>query len=75
MRHVLHAIALTFHRDDVNVGDAVLSFAAYWLNRRGSGANATTDCGLGGRVYPQIVWAKLETLVEGAALASKQLRR
>src|SRR5579871_379737 len=34
---------------------------------------ASTDCGLGGRVYPQIAWAKLETLAEGAALASKQL--
>jgi 5-methyltetrahydropteroyltriglutamate--homocysteine methyltransferase len=34
---------------------------------------AGTDCGLGGRVHPEIAWAKLETLVEGAALASKQL--
>jgi len=30
-----------------------------------------TDCGLGGRVHPQLVWAKLRVLVEGAALASK----
>jgi 5-methyltetrahydropteroyltriglutamate--homocysteine methyltransferase len=36
---------------------------------------AATDCGLGGRVYPQIAWAKLETLVEGAALATRQLWR
>jgi 5-methyltetrahydropteroyltriglutamate--homocysteine methyltransferase len=35
---------------------------------------ASTDCGLGGRVHPQIAWAKLESLVEGARLASKQLR-
>ena len=35
---------------------------------------ASTDCGLGGRVHPQIAWAKLESLVEGAELASKQLR-
>ncbi len=34
---------------------------------------AGTDCGLGGRVHPEIAWAKLESLVEGAALASKQL--
>jgi 5-methyltetrahydropteroyltriglutamate--homocysteine methyltransferase len=29
-----------------------------------------TDCGLGGRVHPQLVWAKLRVLAEGAALAS-----
>jgi 5-methyltetrahydropteroyltriglutamate--homocysteine methyltransferase len=33
---------------------------------------ASTDCGLGGRVHPQIAWAKLETLAQGAAIASKQ---
>jgi 5-methyltetrahydropteroyltriglutamate--homocysteine methyltransferase len=33
---------------------------------------ASTDCGLGGRVHPQIAWAKLETLAAGAAIASKQ---
>lgn len=32
---------------------------------------AATDCGLGGRIYPSIAWAKLESLVEGARLASK----
>jgi 5-methyltetrahydropteroyltriglutamate--homocysteine methyltransferase len=32
-----------------------------------------TDCGLGGRIHPQLVWAKLRSLAEGAALASKQL--
>jgi 5-methyltetrahydropteroyltriglutamate--homocysteine methyltransferase len=31
---------------------------------------AATDCGLGGRVHPQIAWAKLETLVEGAKLVA-----
>jgi len=36
---------------------------------------AATDCGLGGRVHRQIAWAKLEALVEGAALASKRLWR
>jgi 5-methyltetrahydropteroyltriglutamate--homocysteine methyltransferase len=34
---------------------------------------AGTDCGLGGRIHPQLVWAKLRVLVEGAALASRQL--
>ena len=34
---------------------------------------AGTDCGLGGRCYPDIAWAKLRALSEGAALASKQL--
>ena len=35
---------------------------------------AGTDCGLGERVgHPSIVWAKLEALAEGAALATKQL--
>jgi 5-methyltetrahydropteroyltriglutamate--homocysteine methyltransferase len=36
---------------------------------------ASTDCGLGGRVHPQIAWAKLEALAQGAALASRQLWR
>jgi 5-methyltetrahydropteroyltriglutamate--homocysteine methyltransferase len=34
---------------------------------------AGTDCGLGGRIHPDIAWAKLETLAQGAALASRQL--
>ncbi len=34
---------------------------------------ASTDCGLGGRVHPQVAWAKLDALVQGAALASRQL--
>jgi len=34
---------------------------------------AGTDCGLGGRIHSQIVWAKLEALAEGARLASKEL--
>jgi 5-methyltetrahydropteroyltriglutamate--homocysteine methyltransferase len=36
---------------------------------------ASTDCGLGGRVHPQIAWAKLQALAQGAALATRQLRR
>jgi 5-methyltetrahydropteroyltriglutamate--homocysteine methyltransferase len=34
---------------------------------------ASTDCGLGLRCHPQIAWAKLRVLGEGAALASKSL--
>ena len=34
---------------------------------------AGTDCGMGFRVHPQIAWAKLKALSEGARLASKQL--
>jgi 5-methyltetrahydropteroyltriglutamate--homocysteine methyltransferase len=34
---------------------------------------AGTDCGLGGRIHPQLAWAKLQALSEGAALASKEL--
>ena len=34
---------------------------------------ASTDCGLGGRIHPQIAWAKLEALSEGAKLASRLL--
>jgi 5-methyltetrahydropteroyltriglutamate--homocysteine methyltransferase len=34
---------------------------------------ASTDCGLGGRVHPQIAWAKLEALAAGAALAAAQI--
>ena len=33
----------------------------------------STDCGLGGRIHPQIAWAKLSSLVEGAAIASSRL--
>jgi 5-methyltetrahydropteroyltriglutamate--homocysteine methyltransferase len=34
---------------------------------------ASTDCGLGLRCHPQIAWAKLKALSEGAALASHAL--
>lgn len=35
---------------------------------------AGADCGFGGRTHPQIAWAKLKALTEGAALASKPPR-
>jgi 5-methyltetrahydropteroyltriglutamate--homocysteine methyltransferase len=34
---------------------------------------ASTDCGLGGRIHPQVAWAKLAALAEGARLASREL--
>jgi 5-methyltetrahydropteroyltriglutamate--homocysteine methyltransferase len=36
---------------------------------------AATDCGLGGRVHPQIAWAKLGALAAGAELATRRLWR
>ena len=35
---------------------------------------AGTDCGFGERTHPQIAWAKLRALCEGAALATKALK-
>jgi len=34
---------------------------------------AGVDCGVGGRCYPEIGWAKLKALAEGATLATKAL--
>jgi 5-methyltetrahydropteroyltriglutamate--homocysteine methyltransferase len=36
---------------------------------------AGTDCGLGGRIHASLAWAKLQSLVEGAQLASQRLWR
>jgi 5-methyltetrahydropteroyltriglutamate--homocysteine methyltransferase len=36
---------------------------------------ASSDCGFGGRTHPQIAWAKLRALAEGASLASQALSR
>jgi 5-methyltetrahydropteroyltriglutamate--homocysteine methyltransferase len=33
-----------------------------------------TDCGLGGRVHPQLAWAKLKVLAKGAELVSRSIR-
>ncbi len=53
------------------VADRLVRFA------RGVGREnviAGTDCGLGGRVgHPEIAWAKLRSLVEGARLATREL--
>jgi 5-methyltetrahydropteroyltriglutamate--homocysteine methyltransferase len=34
---------------------------------------AGADCGFGGRTHPQIAWAKLRSLVQGAELATAAL--
>jgi 5-methyltetrahydropteroyltriglutamate--homocysteine methyltransferase len=34
---------------------------------------ASTDCGFGGRTHPQVVWAKLASLTEGARRATARL--
>jgi 5-methyltetrahydropteroyltriglutamate--homocysteine methyltransferase len=52
------------------VADRILRFADLVGRER---VIASTDCGLGGRVHPQIAWAKLEALAAGAALASRRL--
>jgi 5-methyltetrahydropteroyltriglutamate--homocysteine methyltransferase len=67
---VSHATNVVEHPE--LVADRILRFADLVGRER---VIASTDCGLGGRVHPQIAWAKLEVLAQGAALASKQLWR
>jgi 5-methyltetrahydropteroyltriglutamate--homocysteine methyltransferase len=52
------------------VADRILKYASV-VGREN--VIASTDCGLGGRIHPQIAWAKLEALTEGAAIASREL--
>src|SRR5579871_2472826 len=67
---VSHATNVVEHPE--LVADRILRFAKLVGRER---VIASTDCGLGGRVHPQIAWAKLEALAQGAALASKELWR
>jgi 5-methyltetrahydropteroyltriglutamate--homocysteine methyltransferase len=67
---VSHATNVVEHPEVV--ADRILRFANLVGRER---VIASTDCGLGGRVHPQIAWAKLEALAQGAALASQQLWR
>jgi len=65
---VSHATSLVEHPE--LVADRIVRFA------EGVGREnviAGTDCGLGGRVHPEIAWAKLESLVRGAELATSRL--
>jgi 5-methyltetrahydropteroyltriglutamate--homocysteine methyltransferase len=65
---VSHATDVVEHPE--LVADRILTFTAM-VGREN--VIAGTDCGLGGRVHPQVAWAKLRALSEGAALASKKL--
>ncbi len=65
---VSHATNVVEHPE--LVADRILAFANL-VGREN--VIAGTDCGLGGRVHPQIAWAKLRALSDGAALASKKL--
>jgi 5-methyltetrahydropteroyltriglutamate--homocysteine methyltransferase len=67
---VSHATNVVEHPE--LVAERILRFANLVGRER---VVASTDCGLGGLIHPQIAWAKLETLAQGAALASKQLWR
>jgi 5-methyltetrahydropteroyltriglutamate--homocysteine methyltransferase len=65
---VSHSTNLIEHPD--LVADRVIRFAQA-VGREN--IIAGTDCGLGGRIHPQIAWAKLQALAEGAKLASREL--
>ena len=65
---VSHATNVVEHAEVV--ADRILAYANV-VGRESIVAG--TDCGLGGRVHPQIAWAKLRALAQGARLASKSL--
>jgi 5-methyltetrahydropteroyltriglutamate--homocysteine methyltransferase len=65
---VSHATNVVEHPE--LVAERILRFADLVGRER---VIASTDCGLGGRVHPDIAWAKLEALAQGAALASRRL--
>jgi 5-methyltetrahydropteroyltriglutamate--homocysteine methyltransferase len=65
---VSHATNVVEHPEVV--ADRILNFARVAGRENVIGG---TDCGLGGRIHPQLVWAKLEALVAGAKLATKEL--
>jgi 5-methyltetrahydropteroyltriglutamate--homocysteine methyltransferase len=67
---VSHATNVVEHPE--LVAERILRFANLVGRER---VIASTDCGLGGRVHPQIAWAKLEALAQGATLASSRLWR
>ena len=66
---------VTHSTDVVEHPEVVAQRIARYARRVGRGnVIAGCDCGFGGRSHPQIAWAKLRSLCEGAALASKALR-
>jgi len=67
---VSHATNVVEHPE--LVADRILAYA----NAVGrENVIAGTDCGLGGRVHPEIAWSKLKALEEGARRASRELWR
>src|SRR5262245_20665146 len=65
---VSHATNVVEHPE--LVADRIIQYAQLVGRER---VIAGTDCGLGGRIHPSLAWAKLQVLVEGARLASRQL--
>ncbi|MBS0643850.1 MAG: cobalamin-independent methionine synthase II family protein [Proteobacteria bacterium] len=65
---VSHATNVVEHPD--LVAERIVRFADLVGRER---VIASTDCGLGGRVHPDIAWAKLQSLAEGAKRATQQL--
>jgi 5-methyltetrahydropteroyltriglutamate--homocysteine methyltransferase len=65
---VSHATNVVEHPD--LVAERIIRFADIVGKER---VIASTDCGLGGRIHPDIAWAKLESLAEGSRRASKRL--
>jgi 5-methyltetrahydropteroyltriglutamate--homocysteine methyltransferase len=65
---VSHATNVLEHPEVI--ADRLINYASVVGRER---VIAGTDCGLGGRVHPQIAWEKLRALREGADLASKAL--
>jgi 5-methyltetrahydropteroyltriglutamate--homocysteine methyltransferase len=65
---VSHATNVVEHPD--LVADRIERFAQVVGRER---VIASSDCGFGGRIHPEIAWAKLEALAQGAAIASARL--
>jgi 5-methyltetrahydropteroyltriglutamate--homocysteine methyltransferase len=65
---------VTHSTDVVEHPEVVAQRIARYTRRVGrDNVIAGCDCGFGGRSHPQIAWAKLKSLAEGAALASARL--
>src|ERR1700736_1800522 len=65
---VSHATNVVEHPD--LVAERIMRFADLVGRER---VIASTDCGLGGGAHPDIAWAKLDALAQGAALATRRL--
>ncbi|MGH7090336.1 MAG: cobalamin-independent methionine synthase II family protein, partial [Stellaceae bacterium] len=65
---VSHATNVVEHPD--LVAERILRFANIVGRER---VIASTDCGMGGRIHPDIAWAKFEALAQGAKIATKKL--